>query len=155
MLEILVKFQLYYSLFRIFFHWCCTGDAYTYTVAASLEKALKVSLDMLERVLYPWLYDFLCALIDRLSDIKDVMSCFELLQLKGSAGSSRQHVHGCSLVRARKFYGYRSFEEFFVKIYLYPDVVYNFLFFLQYVFTCTVAHPAHATCMYKQQWYHV
>ncbi|GAU11518.1 hypothetical protein TSUD_345080 [Trifolium subterraneum] len=58
------------------------GDAYTYTVAASLEKALK---------------------------------------LKGSAGSSRQHVHGCSLVRARKFYGYRSFEEFFVKIYLYPD----------------------------------
>jgi hypothetical protein len=26
---------------------------------------------------------------------------------------------------------------------------------LQYVFTCTVAHPAHATCMYKQQWYHV
>ncbi|XP_058738566.1 DNA polymerase zeta catalytic subunit isoform X2 [Vicia villosa] len=56
------------------------GDAYTYAVAASLEKALK---------------------------------------LKGSAGSSRQHVHGCSLVRARKFYGYRSSEEFFVKIYLY------------------------------------
>jgi hypothetical protein len=26
---------------------------------------------------------------------------------------------------------------------------------LQYVFTCTVAHPAHATCMYKLQWYHV
>ncbi|CAI8615458.1 unnamed protein product [Vicia faba] len=56
------------------------GDAYTYVLAASLEKALK---------------------------------------LKGSAGSSRQHVHGCSLVRARKFYGYCSFEEFFVKIYLY------------------------------------
>ncbi|MCH84314.1 DNA polymerase zeta catalytic subunit-like, partial [Trifolium medium] len=36
-------------------------DAYTYTVAASLEKALK---------------------------------------LKGSAGSSRQHVHGCSLAGA-------------------------------------------------------
>ncbi|CAK8544655.1 unnamed protein product [Lathyrus sativus] len=56
------------------------GDAYTYIVADSLEKALK---------------------------------------LKASAGSSRQHVHGCSLVRARKFYGYCSFEEFFVKIYLY------------------------------------
>jgi hypothetical protein len=110
---------------------------------------------MLERVLYPLLYDFLRALIDRLSYIKDVMPSFELLQLKGSAGSSRQHVHGCSLVRARKFYGYRSFEEFFVKIYLYPDVVYNFLFFLQYVFTSTVAHPAHATCMYKLQLYHV
>lgn len=56
------------------------GDAYTYMVASSLEKALK---------------------------------------LKGSAGSSRQHVHGCSLVRAKKFYGYCSSEEFFVKIYLY------------------------------------
>ncbi|KAL2345686.1 hypothetical protein Fmac_006971 [Flemingia macrophylla] len=56
------------------------GDAYTYKVAASLEKALK---------------------------------------LKGSAGSTRQHVHGCSLVRARKFYGYHSLEELFVKIYLY------------------------------------
>lgn len=56
------------------------GDTYTYKIAASLEKALK---------------------------------------LKGSAGSTRQHVHGCSLVRARKFYGYHSFEELFVKIYLY------------------------------------
>jgi hypothetical protein len=110
---------------------------------------------MLERVLRPLFYDFLCALIDKLSYIKDVIPCFGLLQLKGSAGSSRQHVHGCSLVRARKFYGYRSFEEFFVKIYLYPDAVYNFLFFLQYVFTSTVAHPAHATCMYKLQLYHV
>nr|KYP71224.1 DNA polymerase zeta catalytic subunit [Cajanus cajan] len=56
------------------------GDAYTYKVAASLERVLK--------------------------------------QLKGSAGSTRQHVHGCSFVRARKFYGYHSFEELFVKIYL-------------------------------------
>ncbi|XP_017436160.1 DNA polymerase zeta catalytic subunit isoform X6 [Vigna angularis] len=56
------------------------GDAFTYKVAASLEKALK---------------------------------------LKGSAGSTRQHVHGCSIVQARKFYGYHSLEELFVKIYLY------------------------------------
>lgn len=56
------------------------GDVYTYKVAASLEKALK---------------------------------------LKGSAGSMRQHVHGCSLVRAKKFYGYHSVEELFVKMYLY------------------------------------
>ncbi|KAG5044295.1 hypothetical protein JHK87_008210 [Glycine soja] len=56
------------------FSGCCTGDAFTYKVAASLEKALK---------------------------------------LKGNAGSSRQHVHGCSLVRARKFYGYHSLEELF------------------------------------------
>ncbi|GMY18883.1 DNA polymerase zeta catalytic subunit-like [Fagus crenata] len=35
------------------------------------------------------------------------------LKLKGNAGSKRQHVHGCSLVRARKFYGYHSSEELF------------------------------------------
>ncbi|XWS42404.1 hypothetical protein CRYUN_Cryun16bG0011700 [Craigia yunnanensis] len=41
------------------------------------------------------------------------------LKLKGSASLKRQHVHGCSLVRAKKFYGYHSSEELFVKIYLY------------------------------------
>ncbi|KAL9233295.1 hypothetical protein vseg_008315 [Gypsophila vaccaria] len=41
------------------------------------------------------------------------------LKLKGHAGSKRQHVHGCTLVRARKFYGYHSKEELFIKIYLY------------------------------------
>ncbi|PIA61591.1 hypothetical protein AQUCO_00300837v1 [Aquilegia coerulea] len=40
-------------------------------------------------------------------------------KLKSATGSKRQHVHGCSLVRARKFYGYHSSEELFVKIYLY------------------------------------
>ncbi|KAK4406636.1 DNA polymerase zeta catalytic subunit [Sesamum angolense] len=43
------------------------------------------------------------------------------LKLKGSAGSKRQHVHGCELVRAKKFYGYYSPEELFVKIFLYPS----------------------------------
>ncbi|CAN1232917.1 DNA polymerase zeta catalytic subunit [Linum perenne] len=41
------------------------------------------------------------------------------LKLRGSAGSKRQHVHCCTLVRAKKFYGYHSSEEMFVKIYLY------------------------------------
>ncbi|XP_073158485.1 DNA polymerase zeta catalytic subunit isoform X2 [Henckelia pumila] len=41
------------------------------------------------------------------------------LKLKGNTGSKRQHVHGCNLVRARKFYGYHPTEELFVKIYLY------------------------------------
>uniref|UniRef100_A0A7N0V413 DNA polymerase zeta catalytic subunit n=3 Tax=Kalanchoe fedtschenkoi TaxID=63787 RepID=A0A7N0V413_KALFE len=41
------------------------------------------------------------------------------LKLKGKVGSKRQHVHACSLVRARKLYGYFSTEELFVKIYLY------------------------------------
>uniref|UniRef100_A0A2P2IQ32 DNA polymerase zeta catalytic subunit n=1 Tax=Rhizophora mucronata TaxID=61149 RepID=A0A2P2IQ32_RHIMU len=41
------------------------------------------------------------------------------LKLKGNAGSKRQHVHRCSLVRARKFYGYHPSEELFVKVYLY------------------------------------
>nr|XP_043618935.1 DNA polymerase zeta catalytic subunit [Erigeron canadensis] len=41
------------------------------------------------------------------------------LKLKGSAGSKRQHVHGCSLVRARRFYGYDASEQLFAKLYLY------------------------------------
>ncbi|XP_057778168.1 DNA polymerase zeta catalytic subunit isoform X2 [Salvia miltiorrhiza] len=41
------------------------------------------------------------------------------LKLKGNTGSKRQHVHGCNLVRARKFYGYHSSEELFMKIYFY------------------------------------
>ncbi|KAM7473798.1 hypothetical protein LguiB_021041 [Lonicera macranthoides] len=43
------------------------------------------------------------------------------LKLKGNAGSKRQHVHDCSLVRAKKFYGYHSSEELFAKIYLALD----------------------------------
>ncbi|KAG9443713.1 hypothetical protein H6P81_015053 [Aristolochia fimbriata] len=41
------------------------------------------------------------------------------LQHRSSMGSKRQHVHGCSLVRGKRFYGYHSSEELFVKIYLY------------------------------------
>ncbi|XP_052192570.1 DNA polymerase zeta catalytic subunit isoform X3 [Diospyros lotus] len=47
------------------------------------------------------------------------LSLEKVLKLKASAGLKRQHVHGCSLVRARRFYGYHSSEELFVKIYLY------------------------------------
>ncbi|PNT74600.1 hypothetical protein BRADI_1g18510v3 [Brachypodium distachyon] len=39
------------------------------------------------------------------------------LQVRGPA--KRKHIHGCSLVRAKKLYGYHSCEEIFVKIYLY------------------------------------
>lgn len=41
------------------------------------------------------------------------------LKAAGSAGSKRQHVHGCSLVRAKRLYGYNKSEELFAKIYLY------------------------------------
>lgn len=41
------------------------------------------------------------------------------LKHKSKTSSKRQHVHGCSLVRARKFYGYHSSEELFVKIFFY------------------------------------
>ncbi|KAK9070718.1 hypothetical protein SSX86_011120 [Deinandra increscens subsp. villosa] len=41
------------------------------------------------------------------------------LKLKGSAGSKRQHVHGCSLVHARRFYGYDASEQLYAKLYLY------------------------------------
>lgn len=46
------------------------------------------------------------------------------LKLKSKACSKRQHVHGCSLVRAKRFYGYHSSEELFVNKYLsYPHDV--------------------------------
>ncbi|KAI9084855.1 hypothetical protein K1719_033261 [Acacia pycnantha] len=66
-----------------------------------------------------------CADIPLQSDQEDVYtykvsaSLEKALELKGSSGLTRQHVHGCSLVRARRFYGYHSSEELFVKIYLY------------------------------------
>ncbi|XP_021772931.1 DNA polymerase zeta catalytic subunit-like [Chenopodium quinoa] len=41
------------------------------------------------------------------------------LKLKGNAGTKRQHVHSCTVVRAKKFYGYHLSEELFVKINLY------------------------------------
>ncbi|KAG5541466.1 hypothetical protein RHGRI_021327 [Rhododendron griersonianum] len=44
--------------------------------------------------------------------------------LKVKAGLKRQHVHGCSLVRARKLYGYHASEELFAKIQLYPKIWY-------------------------------
>ncbi|KAF5178796.1 Dna polymerase zeta catalytic subunit [Thalictrum thalictroides] len=34
-------------------------------------------------------------------------------KMKSATGSKRQHVHGCSLVRARKFYGFHPSEELF------------------------------------------
>ncbi|KAI3694970.1 hypothetical protein L1987_77956 [Smallanthus sonchifolius] len=40
------------------------------------------------------------------------------LKLKGSAGSKRQHVHGCSLVNARRLYGYDASEQLYAKLYL-------------------------------------
>ena len=92
---------------------------------------------------YAWLqqvlFEPLCCLLIGVSAIFPLhcWSCrhhmfllwFELLQLKGNAGSKRQHVHGCSLVRARKFYGYHSSEELFVKIHLYPNIILSFLEF--------------------------
>ncbi|KAL4556311.1 hypothetical protein LXL04_038958 [Taraxacum kok-saghyz] len=41
------------------------------------------------------------------------------LKLKSSAGSKRQHVHDCSLVRARRLYGYDASEQLYAKLYLY------------------------------------
>ncbi|RLM86844.1 DNA polymerase zeta catalytic subunit isoform X2 [Panicum miliaceum] len=43
------------------------------------------------------------------------------LQIRGPP--KRKHVHGCSLVRAKKLYGYHASEELFMKIYLYPQFI--------------------------------
>ncbi|XP_031485155.1 DNA polymerase zeta catalytic subunit isoform X3 [Nymphaea colorata] len=41
------------------------------------------------------------------------------LKLGSSYGSKRQHVHSCVPVTAKKFYGYHSSDEPFIKVYLY------------------------------------
>lgn len=41
------------------------------------------------------------------------------LKLSGGIGAKRQHVHSCSLVRAKKFYGYHPSDQLFIKIVLY------------------------------------
>ncbi|KAM0954326.1 putative DNA-directed DNA polymerase [Dioscorea sansibarensis] len=41
------------------------------------------------------------------------------LSVKSNSTSKRQHVHGCSIVRGKRIYGYYFSDELFVKIYLY------------------------------------
>lgn len=41
------------------------------------------------------------------------------MKLSGGIGAKRQHVHSCSLVRAKKFYGYHPSDQLFIKIVLY------------------------------------
>lgn len=112
----------------IYFSWYYVGDSYILKVSASLEKALKVTLTELD-----WVWSLYCMLLCihcYSCNIKNenLASFFQLVQLKGSIGSMRQYVHGSSLVRARRFYGYHSSEELFVKIYLYPDFFLSFIF---------------------------
>ncbi|KAI8027476.1 DNA polymerase zeta catalytic subunit [Camellia lanceoleosa] len=75
------------------------------------------------------------------------LSVEKALKLKGRAGSKRQHVHGCSLVRAKKFYGYHSSEELFAKIYLYypHDVsrAANLLLGGVVLYSCLQPHESH------------
>lgn len=93
----------------------------------ALEKALKVRLgsNSLFAALVANGVSGSCLFIADTANI--MLLWFELLQLKGTAGSKRLHVHGCDLVRARKFYGYHSSEEVFVKIYLYPNDIPSFI----------------------------
>ncbi|KAH7676747.1 DNA-directed DNA polymerase protein [Dioscorea alata] len=41
------------------------------------------------------------------------------LRVKNNSTSKQQHVHGCSIVRGKRIYGYYFSDELFVKIYLY------------------------------------
>jgi DNA polymerase zeta len=42
------------------------------------------------------------------------------MKLTNNMAAKKQHVHSCSLVRARKYYGYHPAEQLFIKIVLYP-----------------------------------
>ncbi|KAI5067558.1 hypothetical protein GOP47_0018086 [Adiantum capillus-veneris] len=52
--------------------------------------------------------------------VRNLASAIEkALKLASNFGAKRQHVYSCSLVRGRKFYGFHSEEQLFVKIVLY------------------------------------
>lgn len=42
------------------------------------------------------------------------------MQMASNADAKKQHVHSCSLVRGKKFYGFHPNEQLFIKIVLYP-----------------------------------
>ena len=94
----------------------CVGEDYMSALCLELEKALKVRQNTCG-ILLVLLTIYICDLI---------ICSGSNSQHKGNASSKRQHVHGCSLVRARKFYGYHSSEELFLKIYLYPYILLYF-----------------------------
>ncbi|KAL3678075.1 hypothetical protein R1sor_021031 [Riccia sorocarpa] len=41
------------------------------------------------------------------------------MKMASTVGAKRQHLHSCSLVRGKKYYGYHSNEQLFIKIVLY------------------------------------
>lgn len=91
---------------------CCSGDACVQMICPALENALKVYFVYLQ-LLILIKYTYWCCQVN-----------ISTLKLKGNVGSKRQHVHGCSLVRARRFYGYDASEQLYAKLYLYPSFNY-------------------------------
>lgn len=119
--------------------WICLGDACINALSLAIEKALKVfdvGLSALWFVCFWWIILEDVFLII-LAEAETKMNLLKLSQLKGSAGSKRQHVHGCSVVQARKLYGYKSSEEFFFKIFLYPINIFYYCAVKITIHVCT------------------
>ena len=136
LLYLCFRYDSYFEFLSLsFFLLICTGDAYTHAVSLALEKALKGMLGCnrfcsnLYVVCNLVFLEFVLCIADPAGIDCMFLLWVELLQLKGNAGSKQQHVRGCSLVWARKFYGYRSSEELFVKIDLYPNIILSLLEF--------------------------
>jgi hypothetical protein len=59
--------------------------------------------------------------ISALAYVRCLASAVEkAMKLTNNMAAKKQHVHSCSLVRARKYYGYHPAEQLFIKIVLYP-----------------------------------
>ncbi|KAG0605129.1 hypothetical protein M758_9G034000 [Ceratodon purpureus] len=57
---------------------------------------------------------------DALAYVRCLASAIEkAMKLASSNAAKKQHVHSCSLVRARRYYGYYPSEQLFIKIVLY------------------------------------
>ncbi|CAM6089940.1 unnamed protein product [Calypogeia fissa] len=74
---------------------------------------------------FPYFYvsyddDLPQAVNEALSFVRRLASAVEkACKIASTMGAKRQHVHSCSLVRGRKYYGYYPNEQLFIKIVLY------------------------------------
>jgi hypothetical protein len=73
--------------------------------------------DLCSSTWYSFSYCEVCLILS--SSCEEPLIVLLAVQLASSNAAKKQHVHSCSLVRARRYYGYYPSEQLFIKIVLY------------------------------------
>ncbi|KAG6486158.1 hypothetical protein ZIOFF_054728 [Zingiber officinale] len=66
-------------------------------------------------------FDICYSSLDGDQYMKALMTALEKA-LNQNVSTTKRSVHGYSLVRAKKIYGFHPLEDLFIKIYLYPHI---------------------------------